>query len=145
MEESEISFDSSLRINGLEISGLDSAQNTVSNMKSKIITDLEIEFLNNKNEVLEDEQLLGTGSKIRIIENGKVLTEYKIILYGDTNGDGKINGIDLLVLQRHILEIEKLNGIYLKSANTRKTASKASSIDLLLIQRHILEIQFLEQ
>lgn len=145
IEEVEISFDDDLRIEGLEISKLDSIQNTVSNLKSKIRTNLEIEFLNNKDEVLEDANLLGTGSKIRVIENDKILREYQIILYGDINGDGKINGIDLLLLQRHILEIEKLNGVYLKSANIRKTASKASSIDLLLIQRHILEIQFIEQ
>ena len=28
--------------------------------------------------------------------------------------DGKINSTDLLVLQRHILEIEKLKGVYKK-------------------------------
>ena len=36
--------------------------------------------------------------------------EYKVVIYGDVNGDGKINSIDLLVLQRHILEIEQLQG-----------------------------------
>lgn len=145
MEDSEISFDSPLRVNNLEISGLDYNQNTVEYVKSKITTNLELEFVNNKDEILGSANLLGTGSKIRVKENGKILREYVIILYGDDNGDGKINGVDLLVLQRHILEIEEMKGIYLKAANVRKTATKATSIDLLLIQRHILEIKFIEQ
>lgn len=145
MEDSEISFQSPLRVNNLEISGLDYNQNTVEYVKSKITTNLELEFVNNKDEILGSANLLGTGSKIRVKENGKILREYVIILYGDDNGDGKINGVDLLVLQRHILEIEEMKGIYLKAANVRKTATKATSIDLLLIQRHILEIKFIEQ
>ena len=145
MDASEISFDSPLRVNNLEISGLDFSNNTVEDIKLKITTNLELEFVNNKDEILQDTDLVGTGSKIRVKENGKILREYQVILYGDNNGDGKINGIDLLVLQRHILEIEEMNGVYLKAANVRKTATKATSIDLLLIQRHILEIKFIEQ
>ncbi len=145
MDDSEISFDSPLRVKNLEISGLDFSKNTVEDIKLKITTNLELEFVNNKDEILQDTDLVGTGSKIRVKENGKILREYQVILYGDNNGDGKINGIDLLVLQRHILEIEEMNGVYLKAANVRKTATKATSIDLLLIQRHILEIKFIEQ
>ena len=70
---------------------------------------------------------------------------YEIILYGDVNGDGKINSIDLLVLQRHILELEKIAGIYLKSGNIYKNGKNPSSVDLLLIQRHILGIKQIEQ
>ena len=145
MEDSEIHFDSSLNVNSLEISGIDYEENTVSDIKSKIKTDLEIEMVNDKNEALVDTDIVGTGSKIRIKENGNILREYTILLYGDVNGDGKINSVDLLVLQRHILEIERMEGIYIKAANTRKDGKKPTSVDLLLIQRHILEIQIIEQ
>ena len=77
--------------------------------------------------------------------DGKILKEYQIIIYGDVNGDGKINSVDLLVLQRHILEIETLDDIYQKSANIRKNANKPSSVDLLSIQRHILGLQIIKQ
>ena len=145
MEDSEIHFDSSLQINGFEISGIDYNENKVSYIKGKITTDLEIEIVNNKNEILKENDLVGTGSKVRIKENGNVLREYLILIYGDVNGDGKINSIDLLVLQRHILEIEKFDGIYLKAANVRKDGKKPTSVDLLLIQRHILGLQIIEQ
>lgn len=145
MEDFEIHFDSSLTVNSLEISGIDYKKNTVADIKNLITTDLEIEFINYKNELLQDSSLVGTGTKIRVKENGKILREYKIILYGDTNGDGKINSVDLLVLQRHILEIQTLEEIFIKAANIRKNASKPTSVDLLLIQRHILELQIIEQ
>jgi len=145
MEDSEIHFDSSLKLNGLEVSGINYDENTVAHISSKITTDLDVEIVNNKNEVLLDTDIIGTGCKIRIKENGNILREYTILLYGDVNGDGKIDSIDLLVLQRHILEIEQLEGIYKKAANIRKEGNKPTSIDLLLIQRHVLELQIIEQ
>ena len=145
MEDSEIHFDSSLNVNSLEISGLDYTKNTADEIKKLITTDLEIEIVNNKDVVLKDNQYVGTGSKIIVKEDGKILREYKIILYGDVNGDGKINSVDLLVLQRHILEIEELGEIYRKAANINKNGKKPTSVDLLLIQRHILKLQIINQ
>ena len=66
-------------------------------------------------------------------------------MYGDVNGDGKINSIDLLVLQRHILEMQKLEGAFVKAGNVRKNGKNPSSVDCLLIQRHILGLQSIEQ
>ena len=145
MEDSEIHFDSSLTINSLEISGIDYDKNKVLDLKSLITTDLELEFVNYKGETLSDTDIVGTGSKIIVKENGVLLREYTIIVYGDANGDGKINSVDLLVLQRHILELQKLDSIFMKASNVRKTSSKPSSVDLLLIQRHILGLQEIEQ
>ena len=145
MDDSEIHFDSSLTLNSLEISGINYNENTVADIKQKITTDLEIEFLNNSNKVLNDADIVGTGTKIQVKENGVVLREYTIILYGDVNGDGRINSVDLLVLQRHILEIQPIDDIYKKAANIRKNGKKPTSVDLLLIQRHILGLQIIEQ
>lgn len=162
MEDWEIHFDNSLRVEGLEISGIDyeenndnnstNANNNRNNLKNKvsdlqelITTDLELEFQDNKGNILKENDLLGTGSKILVKENGNVLRIYTILIYGDSNGDGKINSVDLLKIQRHILELEKLEGIYLKASNVRKTGTKPTSVDLLLIQRHILGYQKIEQ
>ena len=53
--------------------------------------------------------------------------------------------MDLLVLQRHILEIDRLEEIYQKACNIKKDGKKPSSADLLFIQRHILNIKKIEQ
>lgn len=145
MEDYEIHFDSSLNINSLEVSGIQYDSNTVLDIKNKITTNLDIQIVNNKNEVLQDSQIVGTGSKILVKEQDKILREYKIIVYGDSNGDGKINSVDLLVLQRHILEIKQLDEIYIKASNIAKNGKKPTSVDLLLIQRHILGLQIINQ
>ena len=144
MDDSEIHFDSSLTVNGLEVSGIDYKENTVANIKEKITTDLEIEIINYQGQLLKDTDIVGTGSKIRIKEEGKILRQYQIIVYGDVNGDGKINSIDLLVLQRHILEIEPIEEIFRKAGNINKNGKKPTSVDLLLIQRHILGLQIIQ-
>ena len=145
VEDVDIVFDSSLVVNGIEISGLDATNNTVESLKNKITTSLDLEFVNNKNEVLNNSSLLGTGSKIIVKKAGNIVKEYKIILYGDANGDGRINSVDLLIIQRDILEIESLDSIYKKASNIRKNGKEPSSIDLLLIQRHILGLQLINQ
>ena len=145
MQEAEVQFTVPLILNNLDVSGIDYNQNTVGDIKNNIISNLEIVIVNSNNEILSDDAIIGTGNKIQVKEDGKILKEYQIILYGDVNGDGKINSVDLLVLQRHILEIETLDDIYQKSANIRKNGNKPSSVDLLLIQRHILGLQIIKQ
>ena len=145
LEESEIEFINPLKVDGLEISGVNFKENTVSEIKQLINTSLELEFKDNKDNLLDENDKLGTGSTIGVKENDKLLRKYKIVLYGDITGDGKINSTDLLVLQRYILEFEKLDDIYLKAGNINKNGKKPTSVDLLLIQRHILGLKYIEQ
>ncbi len=146
LTEDEIIFDKSLKVNLNEVTGWDINDISVKRVKELITTKYRIEIYNNKGELLSDEKSIGTGSIIKIIdENGVIKMEYEIIIYGDVNGDGKINSVDLLVLQRHILEIEILNGPALKAGNINRNGKNPSSLDLLIIQRHILDLQLIEQ
>ena len=145
LEDADIKFSEELKINNNIISGWNTKKLSVSDIKEKITTKFDIEIYNSRGKKLEKNETIGTGSKIRFLENGKVKMEYKIVIYGDLNGDGKINSIDLLVLQRHILEIEQLQGPFLLAGNINKNGKNPSSIDSLLIQRHILELKLIEQ
>lgn len=145
LEDADIEFSEELKINNNIISGWNTKKLSVSDIKEKITTKFDIEIYNSRGKKLEENETIGTGSKIRFLENGKVKMEYKIVIYGDLNGDGKINSIDLLVLQRHILEIEQLQGPFLLAGNINKNGKNPSSIDSLLIQRHILELKLIEQ
>lgn len=145
LEDADIKFSEELKINNNIISGWNTKKLSVSDIKEKITTKFDIEIYNSRGKKLEENEIIGTGSKIRFLENGKVKMEYKVVIYGDVNGDGKINSIDLLVLQRHILEIEQLQGPFLLAGNINKNGKNPSSIDSLLIQRHILELKLIEQ
>ena len=144
--EDEINWDSSLKVENSMVTGWDVAKMTVEQIKNKIQTAYKIEIYNSKNELLTDTQNAGTGSTIRFIdENNVIKMEYHIVLYGDVNGDGKINSTDLLVLQRHILEIDMLKGYFKTAGNINKNGKNPSSLDSLLIQRHILGLKLIEQ
>ena len=145
IDDSDISFESPLKVEASEISGIPYLENKVVDIKNKINTNYTIEIVNKNNEILNDIDLITTGSKLLVKEGENLLKTYTFIIYGDVNGDGKINSVDLLVLQRHILEIEKIDGVYFKAGNIRKDGKKPTSVDLLLIQRHILGLQIIEQ
>ena len=141
-----LEFNQSLRVEADEISNLNIEQLTVAQIKEKIHTNLTMEFYNSKNEPLTQEAKIGTGSKLRLKnELGEVVYEYTFIIYGDVNGDGEINSLDVLIIQKHILETKEITGIFLKSANTSKNGELPSSLDVLKIQKHILEIKYIEQ
>ena len=66
-----------------------------------------MEFYNAQNEPLGEEDKIGTGSKL-VLKNDldETVYEYTFIIYGDVNGDGEINSLDVLIIQKHILEIK---------------------------------------
>lgn len=145
-DEVTLKFDESLRVEADEISHLNTEKLTVGEVKELIKTNLNLEFCNDQNETLTEEDKIGTGSKL-ILKNEleEVIYEYTFIVYGDVNGDGEINSLDVLIIQKHILELKEITGIFLKSANTSKNGELPSSLDVLKIQKHILEIKYIEQ
>lgn len=59
---------------------------------------------------------------------------------GDVNGDGKINVLDILKIQRHILGLETLTGNAATAADLNGN-NKIEVLDVLLLQKQILGIQ----
>lgn len=142
--EGAIIFEENININGDEITGIQ-PNTTVKEFLEKITTKYTIEIENYLGKKLTENDFLGTGCKVKFLEQNQLIMEFNIILYGDVNGDGKINSVDLLVLQRHILEIKTFSGVFLKAGNTDKSGKRPSSVDLLKIQRHILGLKLIEQ
>ncbi len=89
--------------------------------------------------------IMGTGNVVKIYNSeNKEKLSYQIVIYGDVNGDGKINSVDIGLLQRHILTLSTLNGCYFKSCDVTGDG-KCNSVDFARIQRHILQLAFIEQ
>ena len=141
-----VEFDQELKIDGDQISNLNLDKLTVREMLARINTNMNLEILKYDDRKLEDDEKIGTGSKL-IIKNkdNQVIYQYKFIVYGDVNGDGNINSLDVLVLQKHILEIKLLKGEFLKAGNISRNGTMPSSLDVLKLQKHILEIKLIEQ
>lgn len=79
---------------------------------------------------------LATGDVVTIT-SGTTTSSYTVIIYGDSNGDGSINILDLLRTQKIILNELSLSEAYLKAADNNKDGS-VTIIDLLRVQKHIL-------
>lgn len=145
-EDITLEIDKSLKVDGDEISKLDVSKNTVSDIKALINTNLTMEFYNSRGELLNDTDKIGTDSKLVLKDSdGNEIYKYTFIIYGDVNGDGLIDSLDVLVLQRHILETKPLTGVFLKSGNISKNGELPNSLDVLKIQRHILETKLIVQ
>lgn len=86
---------------------------------------------------------VGTGYKVQISNNSsKEVLE--IVINGDTSGDGVINALDLLQVQKYILGTYNLTGAYLKAGDTSKDGN-VNALDLLQVQKNILGTYTIEQ
>jgi beta-N-acetylglucosaminidase len=90
----------------------------------------------NSNNNVKTSGVIVTGDKVTISTGNEEKT-YTIVVYGDTNGDGSISAIDLLNVQKIIINKSNLGGAYYRAADTNKDG-KISAIDLLNVQKHIL-------
>ena len=148
--EEDLNFSENIQVNGNEMSGIGEENRTVEKLLENILVSekYQIQIVDKTEKILQNQDLVGTGSKVQIFMNTDVQTlvaEYEIIIYGDVDGNGKINSVDLLKLQRHILEIEELDFLSQKAGNINKNGKKPTSVDLLLIQRHILGLKQIVQ
>ena len=88
---------------------------------------------------------VGTGNKANVYDsNGKLQFSYDIIIYGDVSGDGKVNALDLLRVQKNILGTTSLTGAYKTAADTSKNG-KIDALDLLQVQKHIIGVKKINQ
>ena len=89
--------------------------------------------------------VIGTGDKITVYNvNNEVVKQYEAVVYGDINGDGKISNVDLVLMQKQILGIEKQSGCYLEAANSSKDGGVTNK-DLVILQKHILNVAQISQ
>ncbi len=85
---------------------------------------------------LESTDVIGTGYKL-ITETDK---QYILIVTGDLNSDGKITLTDMSILRKHYLQVESLQGEYLKAADMDNN-DKISLNDISVMRKQILEIE----
>ena len=76
--------------------------------------------------------------------SGNEMKRYQLLVYGDVNGDGKISSTDLLAVQKHILRMQELSGVYLTACDANHDG-RFTATDLLVIQKHILKLDELVQ
>lgn len=105
----------------------------------------------------DNDGIVATGNILQILsaDGTTILKELPMVIFGDVNGDGLIDGKDMLYVCRHILQVNILPGVYAEAADVRwdttvydeqgRKTTDITGVDMLYIQRHILEIAYVSQ
>lgn len=133
------------RYNNSYISNINIGTNAsalISKLKS-MSNDAEVIIINNSNKQISNDEILGTGYVVKITNNNKTET-LKIVIYGDVNGDGNVTVVDLLKVQKHILNTENLSDSYKEAADANKDHN-ITVVDLLAVQKQVLGTASIKQ
>ena len=112
---------------------------TVSDIAGKYTGPVQVKDTNDK--VLDNSSKVGTGYKVTEQETGKV---YTTILRGDVNGDAIIDVLDMEAIQKSILGISPLTGVYEQASDIDKD-DQISVLDMEAIQKHVLGIEIISR
>ena len=107
------------------------------NLESKGVS---VVVTNSSGAVVDD--TLKTGYKVTI--SGNTTETLEIVIYGDASGDGEIDAIDLLMIKKDILNVEKLKNGHHLAGDVNKDG-KIDAIDLLLLKKDILNVEKIKQ
>ena len=133
-----------LKVNNKNLSGFTIGKDIseyVKNIKNNFSTS-EVKALDKNNKEITSGSV-STGQKLVVKNNGEEVT-YNVIVYGDTNGDGKISAQDFAKVKSHLLGATKLTGDSITSADTNKDG-KISAQDFAKIKSHLLGASKLQQ
>ena len=79
-----------------------------------------------------------TGDSVAVYDtSGNMIASTKVVIYGDVNGDGKINVLDMIKLNRHITGKGTLTSVYLEAADANRRGDGATVLDMIILNNHI--------
>lgn len=85
-----------------------------------------------------DSSAVGTGDQVRVYDkNGSLRLTYHVVIYGDTNGDGKTNTSDYVQIRKQILGTLSLSSYNKLAADTNKNG-KVDLSDYVQTRKQIL-------
>ena len=91
---------------------------------------------NNDSNVIVGDEKLGTGYIITI-NNGEVEETFRIVIYGDVNGDSKITAVDYVRIKNYIMGSGSLEGAYRLAADVNND-NNVSAVDYVNIKNYIM-------
>lgn len=98
-----------------------------------------IEIYDKNNQQVSFNDLITTGSNIRLLKNNQVKKEYRVVIYGDINLDGDITAYDALYLIKGVNKKIDFKDPYIIEASriVSEDGEEPSAIDALAIVKHL--------
>ena len=134
---------------GLRVTDNNLSNFTIGKDVSEYITAIKNNFASSEVKVYDasDKEItkgtVATGQKIKIKNNNQEII-YNVVVYGDTNGDGKVSAQDFAKVKSHLLGATQLSGNSIYAADTNKDG-KISAQDFAKIKSHLLGASQLQQ
>lgn len=85
---------------------------------------------------LSNSQTLGTGDILTITKNNESKS-FRIVIYGDANGDGKISALDYVKIKNYIMSSGDLSGSYKLAADVNKDGN-ITAVDYVNVKNYIM-------
>lgn len=137
LKEGDIYIDESVNVDGDLIYKVPLGT-TISDLNKLIQTTYITRYININNKEIADTEIIGTNTRVQLLDsNNDVFYEYKLVVFGDVNGDGKINSGDLLRIVKHLNKASVIdNSVIFKAADVTND-NKLNSGDLLKIVKYL--------
>ncbi len=87
---------------------------------------------------------VATGDILQLYKGTSVFKTYTVLIYGDVNGDGSISLADMVMVQRQLLGIQKLDGAKFAATDVNHD-SRCSLADMVTVQRDLLGLSGIKQ
>lgn len=85
--------------------------------------------------------LAGTGNQVQVYgADGTLTAKYEVVVKGDNTGDGKLDILDVLKAQRHILDMEAISGAAFRATDVNGNGA-IDVLDVLLMKKDVLGTQ----
>ena len=134
-----LEFDESLNIDN-EVNIIEKLQRNLKlkDFVSLIRTSGSIEVRNNNNELLSDDSIIGTGSKLKITLSKRTV-EYTLSVRGDVTGNGQAKMADVMKIATHIIEGNVIEGDAFERAADITGDGKIKMNDVMKLATFIID------
>ena len=92
----------------------------------------------------ENTSTVATGDKLGIYVDGKLVESKEIVIYGDANGDSKVNVLDAIIINRYTINLSKINDICMIGADVNRDG-KVNVLDAIIINRYTIGLSDIAQ
>ena len=141
-----VQFDTDYRIEDNKIISAVPVGTTVAELVEGLgVTGASVSVETAQQEPAAQDSAAATGMVVVLDEEGsEEQRRYNVVIYGDVNGDGSINGLDRFRLKYQVLLGNALYGVYLRAADVNRDG-RVDGLDRFRLKNHVLDVQYIEQ
>lgn len=131
----DVSYQTSLSVNNNRVSGIGIGSEVNSVLENVSITAGYGKICDRNGN--EKTGRVATGDKLNIYDNnGNLKISLSVVIYGDVNGDGVVDLLDIVRLKKYIIGSQSLDSEYIEAADANRNGS-SDILDIVAIKKHI--------